>query len=106
MSSGADQNSGVKKLNSVDGNTIQAQQECLRLCSLVHGATGCEVIWDQGNRGCYAHTQDISHGNGVDRHFCWVFSKAKKEGKLETEKLYDTFTITNVKISFTDTNSI
>ena len=76
LANGEDQNSGVIKLNSVDGNTIKAQQECLNLCKLVNGVTGCEVIWDQSNRGCYAHTQDISRGNGVDRHFCWVFSKA------------------------------
>ena len=81
LANGADQNSGVKKLNSVDGNTIKAQEECMKLCKTVDDATGCEVIWDQVNRGCYAHTQDISHGNNVDRHFCWVFSKAAKNGK-------------------------
>ena len=83
LSNGEDQDSGVKKLNSVDGNTTQAQQECLKLCASVHGVTGCEVIWNLGNKGCYAHTQDISHGNGDDRHFCWVFSKSSKAGKLE-----------------------
>merc|ERR1712157_495700 len=35
--------------------------------------TGCEAIWNQSNRGCYLHTQSISHGNGVGNHVCWTF---------------------------------
>ena len=77
-SNGGDQNSGVFKLNSLDGNTPYRQEECLKLCRSVAGVTGCEVIWDQWNRGCYAHTQEIASGNGVDRHFCWVFSKCEE----------------------------
>ena len=75
--SGRDQNSGVKKLNSLDGNTPDRQQECFDLCSHENGATGCEVIWNQENRGCYAHTQEIARGNGVDKHECWIFSKCE-----------------------------
>ena len=82
---GGDQNSGVKKLNALDGNTPERQQTCLDLCKGENGATGCEVIWDQGNRGCYVHTQEIARGNGVDRHECWVFSKCA-EGKNTSEK--------------------
>ena len=76
-SSGRDQNSGVKKLNNLDGDTLERQEQCLKLCRSVPGVTGCEVIWDQGNRGCYAHTQDVARGNGEARHACWVFSKCK-----------------------------
>ena len=74
---GGDQNSGVVKLNSVDGNTAQAQATCLKLCKNRGGATGCEVIWNQGNRGCYLHTQTVARGNEVGMHMCWVFSKCK-----------------------------
>ena len=77
-SNNGDQNSGVIKLNNVDGNTAQAQATCLRLCKSYTHATGCEVIWHQGNRGCYVHTRDIARGNGVARHMCWVFSKCKQ----------------------------
>ena len=77
---GHDQNNGVKKLNNLDGNTPVRQEECLSLCKSVSGATGCEVIWDQSNRGCYAHTAEVANGNGVDRHVCWIFSKATKRG--------------------------
>ena len=74
-SNGHDQNSGVVKLNSVDGNTVKHQKSCLDTCLAYPGATGCEVIWHQSNRGCYVHTQSISRGNGVRRHTCWIFSK-------------------------------
>jgi len=70
-----DQNEGVIKINSIDGNTKEAQQECLRACLKHKGATGCEVIWDQGNRGCYIMTDVIDHGNQVDRHLCWLFNE-------------------------------
>ena len=76
--SGADQNSGVIKLNDLDGNTWNRQEQCLKLCRTVAGVRGCEVIWDQDNRGCYAHTQEVASGNGVDRHFCWDFSKCEE----------------------------
>ena len=74
---GADQNSGVIKFNSFDGNTAQRQYECLQLCLDYPNATGCEVIWDQGNRGCYVHTQQVTRGNNAERHYCWVFSKCR-----------------------------
>ena len=77
-SSGGDQNSGVTKLNSLDGNTLNRQEQCLSLCRSVAGVTGCEVIWDQSNRGCYAHTQEVASGNGAARHFCWPFSKCEE----------------------------
>ena len=70
------QNSGVIKVNSKNGNTELAQTECLKHCHARSDATGCEVIWDQSNRGCYIHTKTISKGNGKKkRHLCWVFSK-------------------------------
>ena len=74
---GHDQNLGVKKINSLDGNTPARQQQCLEFCRGTGGATGCEVIWDNERRGCYAHTQEIARGNGQEGHKCWVFSKCQ-----------------------------
>ena len=78
---GGDQNSGVVKINSLDGNTLDRQEKCLDQCRSVTGVTGCEVIWAQDNRGCYAHTEEVVSGNSADKHFCWVFSKCDKEGR-------------------------
>merc|ERR1711879_357361 len=75
---GADQNDGVIKINSLDGNTRDREKVCLDACNKHPGATGCETIWDQGNRGCYVHTKDIARGNDVARHSCWVFSKSSE----------------------------
>jgi len=71
---GSDQNNGVIKYNSFDGNTEDAQKQCLQKCLDYDGATGCEVIWDRGNRGCYIHTDIIDHGNLAGNHLCWVFT--------------------------------
>ena len=73
----SDQNNGVIKLNSLDGNTIEMQQTCLSMCHAYKGATGCEVIWNQENRGCYIHTKNVAKGNSAINHTCWVFSKCK-----------------------------
>ena len=89
LSNGADQNSGVIKVNSVDGNTQGAQAECLKHCHARKDATGCEVIWSQGNRGCYIHTQTIAKGNNVPRHFCWVFSKCSERKESKSIRYFD-----------------
>merc|ERR1712166_1033164 len=71
LSNGNDQNSGGIKLDggNYEGNTKEAQ--CLAQCK-EHSAdwTGCEVIWDQGNAGCYVHTEHVNSANSVDRHKC------------------------------------
>ena len=74
---GLDQNRGVHKLNGINGNTKQAQESCLQMCKRYSGATGCEVIWNRWNRGCYVHTLSIARGNGRSHHTCWVFSKCR-----------------------------
>merc|ERR1712154_83079 len=79
LEDGSDQNSGVVKINDVNGDDKEAEEECLKTCKEYPGATGCETIWDQGNRGCYVHTEGIAKGNGVDRHNCWVFSKCNND---------------------------
>ena len=79
QSNGADQNAGVIKKNNLDGNTAERQKQCLDICRAHPGATGCEVIWNQINRGCYIHTQQVARGNGVGNHMCWIFSKCKDE---------------------------
>merc|ERR1712166_740998 len=69
LSNGNDQNSGVIKLDggNYEGNTKEAQ--CLAQCK-EHSAdwTGCEVIWDQGNAGCYVHTEHVNSANSYVRH--------------------------------------
>jgi len=81
-SRGGDQNSGVIKLTSGDVVTSSQRASCLQRCmnyGLVYGkvVTGCEGIYSQSNRGCYVHTAEVSHGNRVSRHYCWIFSKCK-----------------------------
>ena len=44
LSNGTDQNSGVIKVNSLDGDAQGAQEECLKHCHARKDATGCEVI--------------------------------------------------------------
>lgn len=77
--SGGDQNSGVTKINGLDGNTIAAQAHCYQKCLATPGATGCEVIWDQNNRGCYVHTKEAARGNNAARHMCSIFKTYTKK---------------------------
>jgi len=80
---GADQNDGVFKVDESNDGSEQNQQDCLWRCrNQVPGATGCELIWDRDNHGCYAHTQSIDRGNGDDQHKCWVFSKCQDSGDV------------------------
>ena len=78
-SNNADENSGVVKLSSKDVRTDADVAECWRLCKKHkggEGVTGCEAIWNQGNRGCYVHTSKlITHGNGVGNHYCALYSQ-------------------------------
>jgi len=71
------QNSLVVQLNSNDGDGPYAQQVCLEACRGYNvdgnSATGCQVIWNQENRGCYVVTDSIDHGSGDENHLCWVF---------------------------------
>merc|ERR1712195_88439 len=71
LSNGNDQNSGVTKLDegNYEGNTKEAQ--CLAQCKERSADwTGCEVIWDQGNAGCYVHTEHVNSANSYVRHKC------------------------------------
>ena len=72
---GVDQNSDVTKLNNINGGTSESQMDCLKQCYALPGATGCEVIWDQDDRGCYVHKNAIAKENNAAKHGCWVFSK-------------------------------
>jgi len=69
---GQDQNSGVYKIASADFDGPELQRKCLQMCSAYPGHTGCEVIWNQYNRGCYVHTQEVVRGNGIQNHACWI----------------------------------
>jgi len=79
-----DQNRGVYKLNSLDGNKEKAQCECIDKCRAWPGATGCEVIWNQRNRGCYVHTQKVQRGNRRGNHYCWIFTPSCKGDMADT----------------------
>ena len=76
---GRDQNAGVIRLDSKDGDTTERQNECLKLCQSVSGATGCELIFGQKHKGCFAHTQEVVSGKGGGWHYCWIFSNHESE---------------------------
>ena len=40
--------------------------------------TGCEMIWNQGNRGCYGHTAPVHRENNVAQHLCYIVNKIKQ----------------------------
>ena len=49
------------KLDDIDGKTKAAKKACLQKCLWYQTrtsakVTGCEVIWDQSNRGCYGES--------------------------------------------------
>merc|ERR1712176_1123643 len=85
LGNGADQNSGVHLLEEGDFVDEIGRQDtekvnrCLDMCAAYQGATGCEMIWDQWNRGCYVHTDTIAKGNNVGRHSCYLAEEAKSE---------------------------
>ena len=62
------------RLDSKDGDATERQNECIRQCLSVSGATGCELILHLRHKGCFAHTKDIVAGNGANWHYCWVFA--------------------------------
>ncbi|KAH8046302.1 serine-type endopeptidase [Aureococcus anophagefferens] len=64
-SDGGDQNWGVVKLEGGDFESAAQKAKCLEMCAKVQGVTGCETIWDQWNRGCYAHTRDTLTFDGA-----------------------------------------
>ena len=74
---GWDQNAGVIRLDNKDGDTIKRRQECLKQCASVSGVTGCELIFGQMHKGCFAHTQEVSSGNGAGWHYCWILAEQK-----------------------------
>jgi len=80
LSNNRDQNSGVKLLEAGDFLDKKFEKDedkvahCLHLCAChkEDPVTGCEMIWNQSNRGCYVHTDFIAKGNGVERHSCYL----------------------------------
>ena len=74
LSNGADQNNGVKKSDPL----ILNGDQCLKWCESQKDLTGCEFIWNQGNKGCYAHHESVSRGNGRANHYCWIANPSNK----------------------------
>merc|ERR1712216_105103 len=74
LNNGGDQNAGVVKLDGGDYEGAAKEAECLAKCKdySVDGNhwTGCETIFNQGNRGCYVHTQPMNSANGLSNHGC------------------------------------
>jgi len=71
MSNGADQNSGVTR---APGN-FNSAEDCLMWCESMAEQvelSGCEYIGGESN-ACYMHQDPVSHGNGVEGHYCWIF---------------------------------
>ena len=62
QATGQDQNSGVKKINSLAGNKAAAKAACLEKClkyantNTNKSVTGCEIIGKQFNQGCYGQS--------------------------------------------------
>lgn len=89
-----DVNTGVTKLKAGDFKSDASQEECLALCQRHPGATGCEAIWEQNNKGCYVHTsKKVHHGNGAANHACWISSAlleeiSKKDNNIRMKKPY------------------
>lgn len=85
LADGTDQNSGVIKLDSLDGRTRQRIEQCLEKCNKHAGATGCELVWDNWfNKGCYVHTSTVAKGNGVANHACWICKEENYTGPPTT----------------------
>ena len=83
---GENQTVEVQHLSSLDIDTIERQRECFDMCRTIPRVTGCVGIWGQNDRGCYAHTHEVTIGNGQSNHRCWVFSKVKINGKEDPRK--------------------
>ena len=76
---GGDENAGVVKLASGDFQTEEQVKQCWAKCAAYPGVTGCETIWNQGNRGCYVHTSNaIVRGNGVKNHYCALYDSTAR----------------------------
>jgi len=97
---GHDQNSGVRKLSRKDVNTPERLAECLKLCSEVTNATGCEGIWDQGNKGCYVHTQEVAKGNGADKHICWIRKGGAVDAGISGDFTYEERMVLIISVQF------
>ena len=85
--SGRAQTSGKIELKDENNISPRTQEACLELCKAYPGTTGCEASGSYGrmiggpgtsNRGCYAHTSNITSGNGERAKYCWVFANCKK----------------------------
>ena len=71
-----DVNDGVVLLGHLSGGDDVQRTQCLGLCFVSHlSITGCELIVNQWNAGCYAHTSTrVAQANGAANHWCWLNS--------------------------------
>ena len=82
-SQNGDVNHGIKKHADVN----LAIPACVAWCQAYGGATGCEHIVNQGNRGCYVFTTtEIHHGNNARNHLCWIFQSGAAASRVLTQE--------------------
>mgnify|MGYP006129769017 CR=1 FL=1 len=62
-------------MEKCENPSINTKETCLEWCQNQSGLTGCEYIINQGNQGCYGHREQVSRGNGVANHWCWITSQ-------------------------------
>jgi len=69
----------VVLLGHLSGGDDVQRTQCLGLCFVSHlSITGCELIVNQWNAGCYAHTSTrVAQANGAANHWCWLNSASE-----------------------------
>uniref|UniRef100_A0A7S1B3G8 Uncharacterized protein n=1 Tax=Corethron hystrix TaxID=216773 RepID=A0A7S1B3G8_9STRA len=48
------------------------KQKCIHECIRHEGYTGCEVVWNGREAGCYVHTEFVVQHKEKSNHFCWI----------------------------------
>lgn len=74
-SDGICQDSGLIFLGTQKGYPLPLHEECLEMCAVVPGVSGCEMGLDADlGWGCYVHTAKIDGGgNGAAGHSCYLY---------------------------------
>jgi hypothetical protein len=89
---GIEQQDGVIKLLNGDFSTEAEQRRCLQTCQALEGATGCQVVWNSGQRGCYAHTATVDSHTQSSRHVCWIFSECTEPAPVDANAGWTPYT--------------
>merc|ERR1712080_238246 len=68
------------------GSDYWSESQCINWCNQYSFGTGCELIRNQANRGCYLHTEAVSKGNGVANHYCWICNANSGSGSCASKQ--------------------